>query len=178
MHYKPSCEYEITSLAHANSIPNNLDTTYSHELTFEGFQNKWCGEMLAESSIMDPWNNTYTMEQETIANQPNTFLVQQDDNFINGDYTATVSWFEMSPSQAGEKFESSISFEIVDADNWCEPSLKFDFFWAVDEKTETWDFVEIISHNYNFNYAVICESPVFKVVFDDSEQEDVLPQPQ
>ena len=133
--------------------------------------------MLAESSITDPWNKTYEFSSETIANLPQSILVHQTDNYINGSYQANVSWFELGNKDSVQKDSSSVSFEIVDAGTWCAPSLKFDFDWAINGDTETWNFVEISSHNYDFEYYEICESPLFTVNFDDDAQEYKLAQP-
>lgn len=91
--------------------------------------------MIAESSVTDPWNQTYTTDTETTANSPNVsqvFTIQQDDNFINGSYTAAVSWHEIDLVASDKNNKKQTSFEITDARIWCEPSLSLAFNWATD----------------------------------------------
>jgi len=81
--------------------------------------------MIANASVTDPWSNAYSVESVTIANQPNTFKVIQDDNFINGEnYVASVTWSELEPTSTFIE-NKKIAFAITEAGFWCQPSLAF-----------------------------------------------------
>jgi len=61
-------------------------------------------------------------------------------------------------------------FGVTEAGNWCSETLGFNSNWDIVLESETWNYVELLSENFDFQYAYICEDPVFTISFDDEER--------
>jgi len=79
-----------------------------------------------------------------------------------------LTWRELE--SAYFKQESAL-FSITEAGNWCSETLGFYSEFDVVEGTETWNFVELLSANSNFQYSYICEDPVFTIDFNGESRE-------
>lgn len=57
--HRPVCEYEINRFEQVSSRPSADNDGYVHDFEFDGFQNKWCGDMLATTQVVDPLGGVY-----------------------------------------------------------------------------------------------------------------------
>jgi len=93
--HKPECEYDINRFVQVSTRPSGDNSGYDHDFSFDGFQNKWCGDMLVTAQVTDPLGGVYEVSKQSVDGEALYFSVFQDDNFVNGRYSATLTWREL-----------------------------------------------------------------------------------
>jgi len=86
--HRPICEFEINRFAQVSTRPSSDNSGYNHDFEFDGFQNKWCGDMIAYTHVLDPNGGEHEAANETVSGEALYYTVFQDDNFFNGNYEA------------------------------------------------------------------------------------------
>ena len=129
MRHRPICEYEINHFAQVSTRPSGDNSGYVHDFEFDGFQNKWCGDMVVNTQVTDPYGGVHEESNKTVSGEAFYFSIFQDDNFVNGNYSANLNWGEID--SVNFKSEST-NFSITEAGNWCSETLGF---------YSEWDFV-------------------------------------